>query len=69
VEELSATITPAPRVASLGYLDALGGAAWRLERTLGEIGSSPFATAMKAGTGAVEELTRDVERNYKRPLG
>ena len=29
---------------------------------------SPFAQAMQAGTCAVEELARDVERAYKRPL-
>ena len=30
---------------------------------------SPFAQAMQAGTVAVEEFARDVERAYKRPLG
>lgn len=67
--ELERALLPAPRVASVAYLDALGGAATRLERALGEIGSSPFGRAMAAGAGAIEELARDVERSYKRPLG
>ena len=66
--ELDAEIVEAPRLASVAYLDAIGSAATRLERTLGEVGSSPFAQAMQAGTCAVEELARDVERAYKRPL-
>ena len=69
VDELASTILSAPRVASLAYLDAVGTAAAKLERALGEIGASPFAAAMTAGTGAVEELAQDVQRNYKRPLG
>ena len=67
--ELAETILPPPRLASVVYLDALGGAAARLERALGQIGASPFAEAMRSGTGAVEELARDIERNHKRPLG
>jgi hypothetical protein len=68
-EALETTIVSPPRVASLGYLDAIGAAASALERALGEVGSSPFARAMQAGSGAVEELANDVERNYKRSLG
>jgi hypothetical protein len=67
--ELETTIAPAPRIASLAYLDAIGAAAARLERALGEVGGSPFARAMQSGSGAVEELADDVERNYKRSLG
>jgi hypothetical protein len=67
--ELEGTILAAPRLASLGYLEAVGTAAAKLERALGEIGASPFAAAMRSGTGAVEELARDVERNYKRAQG
>jgi hypothetical protein len=66
---LEKTIAASPRLASLSYLDAIGAAASRLERTLGEIGGSPFGKAMAAGSAAVEELADDVERNYKRPLG
>jgi hypothetical protein len=67
--ELAKTIPLPPRLASVEYLDVLGGAATKLERALGEAGASPFAEAMRTGTGAVEELAHDVERNYKRPLG
>ena len=67
--ELNGAIRHPPRVATVEYLDTLGGAAAKLERALGEIGVSPFAEAMKAGSAAIEELARDVERNYKRPLG
>jgi hypothetical protein len=68
VSALEETIAPSPRVASPGYLDAIGVAASRLERALGEIGSSPFARAMTSGSGAVDELARDVEQNYKKPF-
>ncbi len=47
---------------------AIGTAAVQLERTLGEVGRSPFAAAMTAGTGAVEALASDVLRNHKVPL-
>jgi hypothetical protein len=67
--ELERTIVPPPRVASPGYLDAIGAAASRLERALGEVGASPFARAMAAGAASIAELADDVERNYKRPLG
>jgi hypothetical protein len=66
---LEATLAASPRVATLEYLDAIGAAASRLERALGELGSSPFARAMSTGSGAVEELANDVEENYKRNLG
>jgi hypothetical protein len=67
--ELARAILEPPRVASLDYLDAIGAAASALERSLGEMGTSPFAAAMRSGSGAVEGLTSDVEGNYKRPLG
>lgn len=57
-----------PRVASSAYLDAVGSASRRLEQALGESGASPFAAAMQAALGSVEELTDDVERNLKLPL-
>lgn len=62
--ELQAAILDAPRVASPGYLDDIGVAATKLERTLGGHGS-PFAEAMKVGIGAAEELAAEVERGYK----
>jgi hypothetical protein len=66
--ELAETLRPAPRVASLEYLDALGTAAARLEQALGEVGGSPFAEAMKSGLAAADDLSAEVERRYKLPL-
>jgi hypothetical protein len=62
---LADTLQPEPRIASGEYLDALGSASRRLEQALGESGASPFATAMQAALGSVEELAADVEGNYK----
>jgi hypothetical protein len=62
---LAETLQREPRVASSAYLDALGSASRRLELALGESGVSPFAAAMQAALGSVEELSDDVERNYK----
>jgi hypothetical protein len=58
VAEEAAGIEPnAPRIASPAYLDELGS------------GSGPeLAGAVKSATGTVDELLRDVERGYKRPL-
>ena len=56
-----------PRVATPERLDAIGAAALKLEQALGGSGS-PFAVAMKEATATVDELTRDVEGAYKRPL-
>ncbi len=66
--ELAETLQPEPRVASGDYLDAIGSASRRLEQALGESSSSPFAAAMQAALGSVEELSDDVDRNYKLPL-
>jgi hypothetical protein len=68
VAELARTLAEPPRLASPAYLDAVGGAVARLERALGGSVSSPFAEAMRSGTGAVEELVKDIERAYKRSL-
>jgi hypothetical protein len=65
---LAETLQAEPRVASGAYLDAIGSASRRLERSLGEDGASPFAAAMQAALGSVEELASDVERNHKLPL-
>ena len=65
---LAETLQQEPRVASSAYLDAIGSASRRLEQALGETGGSPFAAAMQSALGSVEELTEDVERNYKLPL-
>jgi hypothetical protein len=66
--ELQDVILAAPRLASVAYLDSIGGAALKLEQALGEVGGSPFAEAMKVGMTAAEELAADVERSYKAPL-
>ena len=65
---LADTLQPEPRVASGAYLDAIGSASRRLEQALGESGVSPFAAAMQAAVGSVEELAADIESNYKLPL-
>ena len=58
VAEEAAGVEPnAPRIASPAYLDELGS------------DSGPeLAAAVKGATGTVDELLRDVERGYKRPL-
>lgn len=62
---LAGTLQAEPRVASSAYLDAVGSASRRLEQALGETDASPFAAAMQAALGSVEELAGDVDRNYK----
>jgi hypothetical protein len=66
---LQEAIQAPPRVASVPYLDALGQAAGRLEQSLGELGGSPFAEAMKSGIAAADELADEVERTYRGLLG
>jgi hypothetical protein len=56
-----------PRLATPAYLDDVGTATLALERTLGNV-SSPFSEALRAGTGAVDDFVRDVERGYTLPL-
>jgi hypothetical protein len=65
---LEETIETAPRLATHAYLDLLGAAARRLERSLGEDGGSPFAVAMQQAMTAVEQLASEVEQRYKGPL-
>ena len=66
--ELEQTLQPEPRLATTAYLDALGVASRRLERSLGEDSGSPFAAALQQSMTAVEELAAEVERRYKGPL-
>ena len=66
--ELESTLSPPPRIASPAYLDRVGTATMKLERALGDAQASPFAASMQAGMAAVEELTAEVERKYKREL-
>jgi hypothetical protein len=58
VAEEAAGVEPnEPRIASPTYLDELGS------------GSGPeLGAAVKSATGTVDELLREVERGYKRPL-
>jgi hypothetical protein len=65
--ELERAIGRPPRVASPAYLDAVGAATAALERALGDL-SSPFAAALRSGSGAVDGFVRDVERGYALPL-
>jgi hypothetical protein len=58
VAEEAAGIDPiAPRVARPALLDELGAS-----------GGPDLAAAINGATGTIEELVRDVERGYKRPL-
>ena len=66
--ELESTLVAPPRIASPAYLDRVGSATMKLERALGDAQASPFAEAMKAGMGAIEELAAEVERRYKLEL-
>jgi hypothetical protein len=65
---LERVIGAPPRVASPAYLDEVGAATMALERALGET-SSPFSSAIRSATGAVEEFVGDVERGYLVALG
>jgi hypothetical protein len=66
---LERTIGAPPRVATPGLLDDIGGAARRLELSLGGDAPSPFAEAMKGSKAAVDALLAEIERDYKAPLG
>jgi hypothetical protein len=66
--ELERVLGGPPRLATPGYLDVVGAATHRLEETLGNGSSSPFAAALKEGRAAVEELAAEVEAGYKLEL-
>jgi hypothetical protein len=55
----------APQLATPARLDAIGVATRRLEVALDPAAGSPFAAAMRAAQGAVDELTREVEARYR----
>lgn len=61
---LQRTLGTPPHVASPARLDAIGQAARRLEQALDPTAGSPFASALQAAQGAVEELLREVEGGY-----
>lgn len=64
---LERIVGAAPRVATPAFLDEVGVASFTLERALGQ-SQSPFADALRAATGSVDEFVRDVERRYKAEL-
>jgi hypothetical protein len=66
---LQEALLPEPRLATTGYLDAVGEASRRLERALGEERGSPFAVAMQQALPAVDALAAEIELRYKLPLG
>jgi hypothetical protein len=68
VDELERAVGTPPRVASTDHLERVGAAVRKLEDALGSGPGSPFAAAMKSSAGAVQQLTADVEANYKRQL-
>jgi hypothetical protein len=53
-----------PQLATPGRLDEIGAAARRFEQELDPGGASPFAAALKAAQGSVQELQREVEAGY-----
>ena len=53
-----------PQLATPARLDEIGVATRRLEQELDPGGASPFAAALKAAQGAVQELQREVEAGY-----
>jgi hypothetical protein len=57
---LGVDIGEPPLLARPGFLDEMGAAL---------IGRREFTDALRAGTGAVEEFVREVERGYAAPLG
>ncbi len=61
---LRAVIGDPPQLATLARLDEIGAATRRLEQELDPGGASPFAAALKAAQGAVQELQREVEAGY-----
>ena len=65
--ELERAIGAPPRVASPGFLDEVGLATRKLEESLGEV-ESPFASALRSSTGAVEGFLTEVETRYKLSL-
>ena len=56
-----------PRLATPAFLDGVGAATVALERALGET-TSPFSSAIRGASGAVDEFVREVERDYGVPL-
>ena len=68
VGDLQRTIGVPPQLASPERLDAIGTAVRNLELALDPLAPSPFAAAMQAAQGAVDEIVREVETGYQRAL-
>jgi hypothetical protein len=66
--ELQRTVGAPPQLASPARLDAIGAAVRRLELALDPGAPSPFAAAMQAAQGAVDELVHEVESSYRTEL-
>jgi hypothetical protein len=62
---LQRTIGAPPQLATPARLDEIGRATRRLEQALDPLAGSAFADAMRAASGAVEELTAEVEATYR----
>jgi hypothetical protein len=67
-EALREVIGEPPQLSTPARLDAIGAATRHLEQELDPGGASPFAAALKAAQGAVQELQREVEAGYLVPL-
>jgi hypothetical protein len=65
--ELERVLGAPPRVASPAFLDAVGAATLALEQALGTY-DSPFATALRTSSGAVDGFLAEVETRYRVPL-
>jgi hypothetical protein len=64
---LERVIGAPPRVASPAFLDDVGTATRALEEALGQL-DSPFASALRSSTGAVDGFLAEVETRYRLPL-
>ena len=65
--ELERVIGAPPRVASPAFLDDVGTATRALEEALGQL-DSPFASALRSSSGAMDGFLADVETRYNLPL-
>jgi hypothetical protein len=61
--ELERVLGAPPRVASTAFLDDVGTATRALEEALGQM-ESPFASALRSSTGAVDGFLAEVETRY-----
>lgn len=65
---LQHTLGAPPHLSSPERLDAIGGAARRLEQALDPTGPSPFTTAMRSAAAVADALWDDVAGAYLGPL-